>query len=131
MTCSSSSSDSIATTRKTASGNNCKNLGTIQLSDQNLVPFLVVTLVWRDRTFASQSRDCIATTRKMAYTNSCKNSGVIHRSDKTLRRFWAVMLIRLDETSSYRVAIPFLPQGKQLPETTVKIWARSHGQIKT
>jgi hypothetical protein len=130
-TCSSSSSDSIATTRKTTSGNNCKNLSTIQLSDQNLDAFLLITLVWHDRTFASQSRDSIATTTKMAYRNSCKNPGVIHRSDQNLRRIWAIMLVRLDETSSYRVAIPFLPQGKQLPETTVKIWARSHGRIKT
>jgi hypothetical protein len=72
-TCSSSSSDSMATRRKTASENNCKNVITIQRSDQNLDPLLGVTLVWRDRTFDSQSRDSITTTRKMAYRNSCKN----------------------------------------------------------
>ncbi|KAL9347362.1 hypothetical protein Peur_058728 [Populus x canadensis] len=77
----------MATTRKTASGNYCKTLSTIQRSDQKLEPFWAVNLVWRDRKFASQSRDSIATTRKMASRNSCKHSGVIQRSDQRLRRY--------------------------------------------
>jgi hypothetical protein len=43
-TCSSPSSDSIATTRKTASGNYRKNLSTIQRSDQKLESSWTVTL---------------------------------------------------------------------------------------
>jgi hypothetical protein len=38
-TCASSSSNSTSITRKTASGNSCKNLRAIQRSDQELWPF--------------------------------------------------------------------------------------------
>jgi len=128
--CSSPSSDSIATTSKIASGIYCKNLSTIQRSDETLEPFWAVTLVWRDRTFASQRRDFIATKRKKASRNSCKNLSTIQRSDKKLRRFWAVTVVWHDETCSSPSSDSMLQQGKQPPETTVKIWARSNDQIK-
>ena len=42
-------SDSIATQRKSASGNSCKNLSAIQLWDQKLWPFWPVTHIWPTR----------------------------------------------------------------------------------
>jgi hypothetical protein len=64
------SSDSIATPRKTASENSCKNLSAIQLSDQKLRLFLAIILLWREQTFSSPSSDSIATSKKAASRNS-------------------------------------------------------------
>jgi len=71
-TSSSSSGDSISTSRKTASGNSSKNLSSIQRSDQKLWPFSAVIPVWRDKTSSFRSGDSIGTTRKTASGNSCK-----------------------------------------------------------
>jgi hypothetical protein len=49
---------------KTASENYCKNLNTIQRSDQKFKPFWVVNLVLRDQTSASPSCDSIPTPRQ-------------------------------------------------------------------
>ena len=115
----------MATTRKIASGNYCKNMSTIQLSDQKLEPFWAVTLVWRNQTFTSQSRDSIATTRKMASRNSCKNSGVIQRSDPQL--LWSGAI----RPSLHRVEISYLLRGKRHPKTPVQIQDWSIGRIKS
>jgi hypothetical protein len=47
---SSTSSDSIGTSRKTASGNYSKTLSAIQQSDQKLLPLSTVIPEWRDKT---------------------------------------------------------------------------------
>jgi len=86
-TCYSPSSDSIATTRKTASGNYCKHLRTIQCSDQKFEPFWTITLLWRDRTSTSPSSESIPSPWKTSSRNSCKNSGVIQHMDQKFRRF--------------------------------------------
>jgi hypothetical protein len=83
------------------------------------------------RTFASLSRESITTIRKMASRNSWKNSGVIQRSDQKFMHFWAVTLVWHYETCSSPSSDSMLPHGKQLPETTVKIWERSNGRIKS
>jgi hypothetical protein len=44
MTSSSTSRDSIGTTRKRASGNFCKTLSAIQLSDEKFGPFQLLSL---------------------------------------------------------------------------------------
>jgi hypothetical protein len=54
-TSSSTSRDSIGTSRKTGSGNYCKTLRSIQLSDQNLWHISAVIPVWRDKTSSSTS----------------------------------------------------------------------------
>jgi hypothetical protein len=66
MTSTSTSRDSIGTTRKTASGNYCETLSSIQRSDQKLWPFSTFIPVWRDMTSTSTSRDSIGNTRKTA-----------------------------------------------------------------
>jgi hypothetical protein len=73
MTSSSTSRDSIGTTRKTASGNYCKTLRAIQRLNQKLWPFSAVIQVLRDNTSSSTSKDSIGTTMKTASENYCKN----------------------------------------------------------
>ena len=70
-TSSSSSRDSIGTTRKTASGNQCKTWSTIQRSDQNLWPLSAFISVQRHHTSSSTSRDSIGNTLKTASGNQC------------------------------------------------------------
>jgi hypothetical protein len=54
-TSSSTSRDSIGTSRKIGSGNYCKTLSTIQLPDQNLWHISAVIPVLRDKTSSSTS----------------------------------------------------------------------------
>ena len=70
-TSSSSSRDSIGTTRKTAVGNKCRTLSAIQRSDQNLWPFSAFIPVQRHHTSSSTSRDSIGNTLKTASGNQC------------------------------------------------------------
>jgi hypothetical protein len=72
MISSSTSRDSIGTTRKTASGNYCKTLSAIKWSDQKLWPFSAFILVWGDMTSSSTSRESIGTTRETTSRNYSK-----------------------------------------------------------
>jgi len=74
------SSNSTSTTRKTASGNSCKNLRAIQRSDQKLWPFRTGTRVSSDKTSDSPSSDSTCTPRKTASGNSCR-TGTLVSSD--------------------------------------------------
>jgi len=120
-TSASPSSGSTISPRKMASGNSCKNLRAIQHSDQKLWPFRTATLVPSDETSASPSIDSTSTPRKTAFGNYCKNLSAIQRSDQKLWPFEPVLWSRATRPPPHRVAIPQLLQGKQLPETTVKI----------
>ena len=88
-TSSSTSRDSICTTRKTASENYCRTLSAIQRSIQNLRPFSAVIPVWRDKTSSSTSKDSIGTTRKTAVGNKCRTLSAIQRSDQNLWPFFS------------------------------------------
>jgi len=114
--------------RKTASINSSKNLPKIQRSDQKLWLLRTGTLVWSDDTSASPSSDSISTPRKTPSGNSSKNLSLIQRSIQKLWPFRTGTLV--SRRPPQRVAIPHLLQGKQRPETLLKIWARSNGQIK-
>jgi len=83
-TSSSTSRDSIGSTRKQASGNYCKYLRSIQRSDQKLWPFSDVIPVSRDKTSSSTSRDSIGTSRKMSSGNYCQTLSASQRSDQKL-----------------------------------------------
>jgi hypothetical protein len=109
------SSDYTSTTRKTTSGNSCKNLRAIQRSDQNLLPFRTCTLVSSDETSDSSSSDSTSTTGKTASVNSCKNLRAIQRSDQNYCPFEPVLWSRATRPPTHRVAIPHLLQGKRLP----------------
>jgi hypothetical protein len=69
MTSSSTSRDSIGTTRKMASRNYCKTLSAIQRSDQMLSPFSPVIPAWLHKASSSTNWDSIDTTRKTAETS--------------------------------------------------------------
>jgi len=84
QTSTSTSCDSIATLRKSASSNTCKKLTAIQRLDRQLCPFCAVTQV-RLETSLSPSCDSVATPRKTAFGNSWKNLRAIQRSDW---KFW-------------------------------------------
>jgi hypothetical protein len=117
----SSSSDSTSITRKTPSGNFCKNLRATQQSEQKLRPFRTGTLVSSDETSDSPSSDSTSTTRKTASGNSCKNLRAIQRSDQSYCPFERVLWSRATRPPTHRVVIPHLLHGKRLPETPVKI----------
>ena len=87
-------------TRKTASGNSCKNLSAIQRSDQKLWPFSAIILVWRAKTASSTSTDSIGTTRKRSSGNYCKNLSAIQRSDQKLWPFSTIILVWRAKTAS-------------------------------
>ena len=123
--------DSIATPRKIASVNCCKTFRAIQRSDQKLLFFWVVTLLSPDKTSPSPSIDSIATPKKTASGNTCKNLSAIQRWDQKLWSFWADTQFHPTRYPRHKVAIPYLPQGKQPLETPVNIWARSNGRIKS
>jgi len=88
----------MATTRKTASRNYCKNWSTIQRSDQKLRRFWTLTVIWHDDTSSSPSSDSIATTRKTASGNYCRNLSTIQRSEQKLEPFWGLTLVWRDRT---------------------------------
>jgi hypothetical protein len=100
MTSTSTSRDSIGTTRKTASGNYCETLSAIQRSDQMLSPFSPVIPVWGDMTSTSSNWDSIGNTRKIASGNYCKTWSAIQRSDQKLWPFSAFIPVWRDMTSS-------------------------------
>jgi hypothetical protein len=129
-TSSSTSRDSIDTTRKTASRNYYKTLTTIQRSDQNLWPFWAVITVWLDNTASSTSRDSIGTTRKTASGNYCRTLSVIQREDQNLWPFSAVIPVWRDKTFSSTSKDSIDTTTKTPPETTVKFSAQSNGRIK-
>jgi len=80
-----SSCNFSATPMKTASKNACKNLSTIQRSDQELWTIWAGTLVWPDESPQASHGDLIPTPRKQASWNSCKNLSTIQWSDQ---EFW-------------------------------------------
>jgi hypothetical protein len=100
MTSSSTSRDSIGTTRKTASGTYCKTLSAIQRSDQKLWPFSAFIPVSRDNTTSSTSRHFIGNTRTMASGTYCKTLSAIQRSDQKLWPFSAFILVCCNKTTS-------------------------------
>jgi len=63
-TSSSTSRDSIGTTRKLAFGNYVKYLSAMQPSNENLGSFSAVIPVWLHKTSSSTSRDSIGSPRK-------------------------------------------------------------------
>ena len=93
--------DFIATTRKTACINSCKNLSTIQRSDQELrtcwAGTIVWFLVWPVQTLGVSSSNFSARQRKTASRNSCKNLSTNQRSDEELMTYWASTLVWPDE----------------------------------
>jgi len=93
-----SSSNFSATPRKTASGNSCKILSTIQWSDQELWTIWAGTLVWPDETAQASHGDFIAMPRKRASWNPCKTLSTIQRSDQELWTIWAGTLVWPDKT---------------------------------
>jgi len=88
MTSSSTSRDSIGTTRKTASGNYSETLSAIQRSDQMLWPFSPVIPACLHKASSSTSRDSISTTRKTASGNYCETLSAIQLSDQMLSPFF-------------------------------------------
>jgi hypothetical protein len=129
MTCTSTSSDSIGNTRKTASGNYCKTWSAIQRSNQKLLPFSAFIPVWRDMTSSSTSRDSIGTTRKTASENYCETVSAIQRSDQMLSPFSPVIPVWLHKASSSTSRDSIGTTRKRPLETTVKFGARSNGRI--
>ena len=115
------SSDSTSSTRKTASGNSCKNLRAIQRSDQKLWPFGTGTLVSSEDASASPSSDSTSTARKTASGNSSKHLSAIQRSDQKLWPFEPVPWSRATRPQPHQVAIQHLLKGKQRPETPEKV----------
>jgi hypothetical protein len=81
------------TPRKTASETSCKNLSTIQRSDQELWIIWSGTRGWPNETPPSSQGDFIATPRKQASWNCCKNLSMIQRSDQEIRTYWACTLV--------------------------------------
>ena len=78
---------------KTASKNACKNLSTIQRSDQELWTIWAGTLVWPDESPQASHGDLIPTPRKQASWNSCKNLSTIQWSDQEFWPLWAGSLV--------------------------------------
>jgi hypothetical protein len=72
ITSTSTSRDSIGTSRKTASRNYCETLSAIQRSDQKLWQFSPVIPFWLHKASSSTSKDSIGTTRKTASGNYSK-----------------------------------------------------------
>jgi hypothetical protein len=76
-----------------------------------------------------------ATPRKRAFENSFKNLAAIQRSDQKLYTFSAGTLVasvvRPERTSSAWSRDSTLLQGKEPPETPLKIWAQYNGRIKS
>jgi hypothetical protein len=62
-----STSNFSATPRKTPSRISCKNLSTMQRSDQELMTYRAGTLVWSDETPPASLDDFVATLRKQAF----------------------------------------------------------------
>ena len=120
-TASSQSSDSTFTTRKIASGNYCKSLREIQRADQKLWPFRTATTISSDETSSSASGDSSSTPRKTASGNYCKCLREIQRRIKSYGPFERLQWSRATRPPPHRVAIQHLLQGKQRPETTVKV----------
>jgi len=89
--------DFIATPRKQAFWKSCKNLSTIQRSDQVLRTSWASTLVWSlvlpDETMLVSSSNFSATPRQTASRNSCENLRAIQQSDQQLRTSWAGTLV--------------------------------------
>jgi hypothetical protein len=83
-----------------------------------------------DHTSSSPSSHSIGTPMKTASRNPSKNLSTIQRSDQKLRPFWPDTEVRPTRHPHHRVAIPYLPHGKQPLETHVKIWERSNGRTK-
>jgi hypothetical protein len=100
MTSSSTSRDSMGTTRKTASGNNCETVSAIQRSYQMLFLFSPVIPVWLHKASSKTSRDSIGTTRKTASGNYCETVSAIQRSDQMLSPFSPVIPVWLHKASS-------------------------------
>jgi hypothetical protein len=120
-TSSSASGDSSSTPRKTASGNSSKILREIQRSDQKLWPLRTGTMVSSDETSSSPSSDSTSTPRKTASGNFCKSLREIQRRIKSYGPFERLQWSRATRPPPHRVAIQHLLQGKQRPETTVKV----------
>jgi len=99
-TYSSTSRDSVGTSRKTVFGNYCKTLSAIQRSDRKLWPFSAVIPVWRGKTNSSTSSDSIRTSRKTGSGNYCKPLSTIQRSDQKLWPFSAVIPVWRGKTNS-------------------------------
>jgi hypothetical protein len=131
--------DFIATPGKQTSWNSCKNLSTVQRSDQELwtswAGTLVWSLVWPDETLGVSSSNFSATPRTIASGKSCRNLSTIQRSDQELRTSWVVLLCGPwscpTRRCRCRVSILVGRQEKLSPKTTVKTWARSNGRIKS
>ena len=129
MTSSSLSKDSIGTIRKTATGNHCKTLSAIQLSDLKLWRFWAIIAV--DKTSSSTSRDYIGNIRKSVCENYCKILSAIKRSDQKLWPFSVVIPVWRDKSCSSTRRDSIGNTRKMASKTTVKLWARSNGQIKS
>jgi hypothetical protein len=117
----SSSSGSTSSTRKTASGNSCKNMRAIQRSDQNLWPFRTGTLVSSDDTSDSPSSDPHLLEGKRLLKTPVKIEGRSNGRIKSYGHFEPVLWSRATRPPPHRVAIPHVLQEKQLPETPLKI----------
>jgi hypothetical protein len=78
-------------------------------------------MVSRDKTSSSASGASSSTPRKTASGNYCKCLREIQRSDQKLWPFERLQWSRATRPPPHRVAIQHLLQGKQRPETTVKV----------
>ena len=130
-TSSSTSRDSIGTSRKTGSGNYCKTLRAIQRSDQSYSPFQM--LVRFGKTRPPLQRVGIP---QVVQGNGPPETTVklLARSNDWIKRYGAFQLLfRSGATRRrlHRVGIPQVVQGKVLPETTVNIVKRSTGRIRS
>jgi len=114
---------------KKVTGNSCKNLSTIQRSDQDLwtfwASFLVWSVVWLDEMSTAWSRVILSMQGKTLFANSCKNLWTIQRAYLELWNFWSVLFCGRCFGSTrrrrHRVAISLRLQNKQ---PLVKNWAR-------
>jgi len=97
---SSTSRDSICTTRTSASENYCETLSEIQRSDQMLSPFSPVIPVWIHKASSSTNWDSIGTTRKTGSGNYCETVSAIQRSDQMLSPFSPLIPVWLHKASS-------------------------------
>jgi len=70
-------------------------------------------------------------TMKTASGNYCKTLSGIQRSDQKLWPFSAVIPVWSDKTSYSLSRHSIRNTRKRPPETTVKLWARSNGRIKS
>jgi hypothetical protein len=127
----STSRDSTGKSWKTTSENYYETLNAIQRSYQRLKPFWVVILVWWNKTSSSTSRDSIGTIRKTPSGHYCKTLSVIQRLDQKFWPFWAVIPVLRDKTSSLMSRDSIGTSRSTTTETTIKLWARSNGWIKS